>query len=206
MRLYYANNSPFARKVRVLLAERGTPHEAVVVNLDRPGDDFVKANPNLKVPTLVDGDLALFESNVIIDYLLQAPGGKPAGEMPALAGKLTRPDHHWQDLLMLTTIELLLDSASIAYHYQREGIQPEQSLSLRRELTRMESELNWIEAHITPEGYIPGTFSIQDMNLVVTLLWMDFRKPAPWRGRPNLEAVVRRYEGRSSFQTTKPGP
>ncbi|HEX9842130.1 MAG TPA: glutathione S-transferase family protein [bacterium] len=206
MRLYYANNSPYARKVRAVLAERGIPHEAVVVNLDKPDAGFVKANPNLKVPCLVDGEQALFESNVIIDYLLQVPGGRPAPEQPALARTLTRPEHHWDDLLMLTTIELLLDSASIAYHYQREGIQPEQSLSLRRELSRIQSELDWIEARVTPEGYIPGTFSIQDLNLVVTLLWMDFRKPASWHGHPNLEALVRRHEVRASFQTTKPAP
>src|SRR3970040_681958 len=108
MQLYYANNSPYARKVRVVLAERGIPHEAIAVDLDKPPAAFAKANPNLKVPCLVDGGQALFESNLVIDYLLQAPGGKAAPEQPALARTLTRPAQHWDDLLMLTTIELLL--------------------------------------------------------------------------------------------------
>ena len=66
--------------------------------------------------------------------------------------------------------------------------------------------LDWLEARVKPEGFVPGVLSIQDLNLAITLLWMDFRKPAPWRGRKKLEALVARTEGRPSFQATQPGP
>ena len=205
MKLYYTVNSPYARKVRVVLAERSIPHEAVLVDLAAPPADFSRANPNLKVPCLVDGKRALFESNLVVDYLLKQSGPKGSGQ-PPLASTLARAEHHWDDLLVLVTIETLLDSAANAYGLKRDNITPEQSGTLRRELKRIESELDWLEARVGPEGFIPGVFSIQDLNAVIALLWMDFRKPAPWRGRKKLEALVARYENRPSLQATKPGP
>jgi glutathione S-transferase len=206
MKLYYTVNSPYARKVRVVLAERGIAHEAVTVNLDEAPAEFTRANPNLKVPCLVDGKRELFESNLIVDYLLKQGGGKAAGGQPPLAGTVTRPEQHWDDLLVLVTIETLLDSAANAYGLKRDNIQPAQSGTLRRELRRIEAELDWLEARVTPQGFVPGVFSIQDLNLAIALLWLDFRKPAPWRGRKKLEALVARSEGRPSLQATKPGP
>ena len=206
MKLYYTVNSPYARKVRVVLAERGIPHEAALVNLDEAPAEFTRANPNLKVPCLVDGKRELFESNVIVDYLLKQSAGKAAGGQPPLADRLTRPELHWEDLLVLVTVETLLDSAANAYGLKRDNIEPAQSGTLRRELRRIEAELDWLEARVKPEGFVPGVLSIQDLNLAITLLWMDFRKPAPWRGRKKLEALVARTEGRPSFQATQPGP
>jgi glutathione S-transferase len=205
MKLYYTVNSPYARKVRVVLAERGLACDPVLVDFDAPAADFAAANPNLRVPCLVDGARTLFESNLIVDYLLQAPGGKPAPAQPPLARTLVRPDQRWDDLLVLTTIETLLDSAANSYQLKRDGVTPEQSGTLRRELRRIASELDWLEARIGPEGFVPGVLSIQDLNLAIALLWMDFRKPVAWRGRKRLEALVARWEGRPSFQATRPG-
>lgn len=206
MKLYYGLNSPYSRKVRVVLAERGIDFEPNLVDLEQPPADFARANPNLRIPCLVDGERALFESNVIVEYLLQRPGAWPAGNQPPLARSLIRPEHAWDDQLVLHTIETLLDSGLNAFGLLRDGVTPEQSLTLRRELRRMASELDWLEAQVGPEeGFVPGVLSIQDLNLVIALQWMDFRKPAPWRGRPHLEALVARYEARSSLRTTLPG-
>lgn len=200
MKLYYSLNSPYSRKVRVVLAERGFAFEPVVVDMERPTPDFARANPNLRIPCLVDGDRTLFESNLIVDYLLQHPE-----EHPPLATHLVRPERYWQEHLMLETIETMLDAGLNAFGLQRDGITPEQSHTLRRELRRIASELDWLDAQVGPEGFVPGELSILDFNLVIALQWMDFRKPAPWRGRPHLEALVARHEGRASLRTTMPG-
>jgi glutathione S-transferase len=205
MKLFYTVNSPYARKVRIVLAERGLPFEPALIEVDSAPEEFYRANPNRRVPCLLDDGHALFESNVIIEWLLRVPGGKASGEKPPLARSLTRPEHHLDDLLLLTTIETLFDSALNTYGLLRDGINAEQSHTLRRELKRIESELDWLEARVGPQGFIPGVFSIQDLNLTVALQWLDFRKPAPWRGRPGLEALVSRYEGRASVRATLPG-
>ena len=67
--LYDADRCPYCARVRIVLAEKGVPHETVVVDLDdRPAWIYEK-NPLGKVPVLEEGDFVLPESVVINEYL-----------------------------------------------------------------------------------------------------------------------------------------
>jgi glutathione S-transferase len=207
MKLYCSHNSPYARKVRVVLAELGIAYEPILTDVNHLPPDYARANPNLRIPCLLDGERTLFESNVIVDYLL-GRGSAPAGPPPPLARTMTRPSHDLEERLVLATIDTLLDSGLNLFVLSRDGIRPEQSGTLRRELRRMQAELDWLETRVTPQGFVPGVFSIQDLNLTIALLWLDFRQPLPWRGqgRPRLEALVERYRERPSLLATQPVP
>lgn len=205
MKLYCSANSPFARKVRVVLAELGIAHEEVRVDVYDAPPEFERANPNLRIPCLLEGERALFESNVIVDYLLRHPDAAAGRGDPPLVGSLTRPERQWEDRMVLETIEGLLDSAIMVYQLDRDGITAEQSGTVRRQLQRVQSELDWLEERVGEAGFVPGVLSIQDLNLTIALQWLDFRQPAPWRGRPHLEALVARHEGRPTLQATRPG-
>ena len=62
--------SPYARKVRIALYEKGVPFERVrALHGDCNRTDFVHVNPRAEVPALVDGDFSLFDSTVICEYL-----------------------------------------------------------------------------------------------------------------------------------------
>lgn len=66
--------SPYVQKVKIALYEKGLPFERVSVDLNAPGDDpvyqeFVLASPRREVPALVDGDVRVFDSTVILEYL-----------------------------------------------------------------------------------------------------------------------------------------
>src|SRR5215813_6830872 len=62
--------SPYARKVRIALYEKGLPFERVrALHGDCNRTDFLHVNPRAEVPALVDGDLALYDSTVICEYL-----------------------------------------------------------------------------------------------------------------------------------------
>jgi glutathione S-transferase len=70
--LYDMQDSPHARKVRLLAAELGI--ELVCIPCDpRIGEtrtpDYLAKNPNGKVPTLVEDDFVLWESPAILKYL-----------------------------------------------------------------------------------------------------------------------------------------
>jgi glutathione S-transferase len=68
--LYDAARCPYCARVRIVLAEKGVPYEAVEIDLDdRPAWIYGK-NPLGKVPVLEeDGGLVLPESVVIMEYL-----------------------------------------------------------------------------------------------------------------------------------------
>jgi maleylacetoacetate isomerase len=67
---YYRSQASF--RVRIALNLKGLPHEDVFLHLER-GDQFdatySAVNPQMVVPTLIDGDTTLFQSLAILDYL-----------------------------------------------------------------------------------------------------------------------------------------
>ena len=72
MKLYTNLFSPNARKVHAVANELGIELETQTLDL-RAGEqrtpEYLALNPNGKVPTLVDGDTVLWESNAIMCYL-----------------------------------------------------------------------------------------------------------------------------------------
>ncbi|MFA9469427.1 MAG: glutathione S-transferase family protein [Deltaproteobacteria bacterium] len=72
MKLYTNLFSPNARKVHAVASELGIELETQTLDL-RAGEqrtpEYLALNPNGKVPTLVDGDTVLWESNAIMCYL-----------------------------------------------------------------------------------------------------------------------------------------
>lgn len=70
MKLLYTLNSPYARKVRVVAAEKHIEIELQEVVLGAPDCIVKQYNPLGKVPVLVlDGDDSLYDSRVIVEYL-----------------------------------------------------------------------------------------------------------------------------------------
>jgi glutathione S-transferase len=70
--LYHNDMSSCAQKVRLVLAEKGLEWESRHLNLragEHQQDWYIKLNPRAVVPTLVDGDIVVPESNVINEYL-----------------------------------------------------------------------------------------------------------------------------------------
>ena len=53
----------------MVLAEKGISIELVNVDLHKLPEDLLDLNPYHSVPTLVDRDLVLYDSRVIIEYL-----------------------------------------------------------------------------------------------------------------------------------------
>ena len=70
MKLYGFPPSPNTWKVRAVAAHLGIPLELEFVDLTKPRTpDYLALNPTGRAPTLVDGDLILWESNAIMQYL-----------------------------------------------------------------------------------------------------------------------------------------
>jgi GST-like protein len=79
---FYFNGAPNPTKVALFLEETGLPYELIPVDT-RKGDqfkpDFLKVNPNGKVPAINDDGISVFDSNAILLYL----GEKTGKFMPA---------------------------------------------------------------------------------------------------------------------------
>src|SRR5215472_18531063 len=68
--LYEHPLSPYAQKVKIALAEKGVAFESRLPDLLGGNlGEFLPLNPRLEVPTLVDGDVAVFDSTIILEYV-----------------------------------------------------------------------------------------------------------------------------------------
>jgi len=69
MTLFSAPTDPWSHRTRLVLAEKGIATELVNVDPAKLPEDLLDLNPYHSVPTLVDRDLVLYDSRVIIEYL-----------------------------------------------------------------------------------------------------------------------------------------
>ena len=69
LKLIGAGLSPFVRKVRVVLAEKGLAHEHEPLTPFGPNPEYRKLHPLGKIPTLTDGDKVIPDSSAIVVYL-----------------------------------------------------------------------------------------------------------------------------------------
>jgi len=73
--LYYGSGSPYAWRAQLALEHKALPYELKVLSFsagDTRKPEFLALNPRHRVPVLVDGDFALYESNAIVEYLDEA--------------------------------------------------------------------------------------------------------------------------------------
>ncbi len=72
MRLYEHPLSSYAQKIKIALREKGVTFTAEVPDsfgTGRSDTSFAAANPRTEVPVLIDGDVTIFESTVILEYI-----------------------------------------------------------------------------------------------------------------------------------------
>jgi glutathione S-transferase len=89
---------PYVQRAVIALTEKGVPFERIDIDLANKPDWFLKISPLGKVPVLRvatdDGEVALFESNVICEYIEDAQGGAKLHPLDPL----TRAQHRaWME-------------------------------------------------------------------------------------------------------------
>ena len=64
--------SPFAQKVKIALDEKGIAYETrmpVGIGSGQPDTLFLNSNPRGEVPSLIDGEVSIFDSTIILEYI-----------------------------------------------------------------------------------------------------------------------------------------
>jgi glutathione S-transferase/RNA polymerase-associated protein len=72
LKLYDHPFSPYAQKVKISLREKDVPFEALMpegIGAGGTGGEFAAANPRREVPALIDGDVNVFDSTIILEYI-----------------------------------------------------------------------------------------------------------------------------------------
>ncbi len=69
MTFYSDGYDHYSHRARIVLAEKGVAVDIVNVEPDEMPEDLIDLNPYNSLPTLVDRELVLYESRVIMEYL-----------------------------------------------------------------------------------------------------------------------------------------
>ncbi len=200
MKLLSAAPSPYSRKVRIALHEKGIPFELVTEVPWNAGATAPLFNPLGKIPVLIldDGE-CYYESRFILEYLeLQYP-------QPAL---FPSDKGQW---LAAKRLEVLADGACdavVLVFMERERPEAHRSKPwLARQQEKIERAVDEIARRIGPgrEYAVGDDFSLADIAVGTLLQYMDLRYPElQWRRHLHLEALASRLWQRPSFQRTVP--
>jgi len=196
LKLFFASPSPYARKVRVLIAEKGpTPSIEMIVRapFEKPAD-LVALNPLSKIPwsqtTAKSSSIALLSPNTSMGW-----------GVPKLIPAEGRA--RWDALRRQALADGILDAGvSILL----EGRRPEGERSsgwVQRQTEVIVRALDTCEGEIGSFGEV---LTIGHVAVGCALGWLDFRMPThDWRGmRPKLSAWFGQFERRPSMIATKP--
>ena len=104
MTLFSGDICAYSHRTRIVLAEKGISYDIQVVDLDNKPEDLIDLNPYGTVPTLVDRELSLFNSRIIMEYLDERFPHPPLMPVEPVARARTRLmmhriDHDWYSLL-----------------------------------------------------------------------------------------------------------
>lgn len=103
MTLFVGMHDLWSHRMRIAMLEKGLSAEVLEIDVANPPVGMVDLNPYLSVPTLVDRELALYDSRIIIDYLderFQHPALLPPNPVvrAQLRVALYRIEHDWYSL------------------------------------------------------------------------------------------------------------
>ena len=106
MSLYSDSDDVYSHQVRIVLAEKGVNVEIITSIKNDPSVDLQAINPYATVPTLVDRELILYESRIIMEYLDERFPHPPLLPVYPVARAearkmMHRIEHDWYYLLSL---------------------------------------------------------------------------------------------------------
>ncbi|MFT4569164.1 MAG: glutathione S-transferase [Hyphomicrobiaceae bacterium] len=168
MTLYDYQDCPFAKKVRIVLAEKDLSFDTVTVDLrqgQQRSEDFLKLNPFGKVPVLIDEGCVMYESYIITEYLND--------EYPH------PPELLPEDSSDRARVRMLADYADRAFTLpvmalaqEREAAEPD-AARIGQAKDAITKTLAMLERELEGKEYLAGEFSLADVAFTPALLQLD---------------------------------
>lgn len=164
----YGNPRSRAMRCLWMLEEVGKPYQLVEKSTradDLQTSEYLRLNPNARIPALVDGDLVLWESMAINLYLAQKYEGPMHCPDAALLG-LAAQWSFWAVLEIEHLLLNLLEHRALLAEFSRDP-----SVAQRNELL-LQRPLKVLNDALAARGHLAGSdFSVADLNVASILIW-----------------------------------
>jgi glutathione S-transferase len=176
MKLYSGPLSMFGAKVQIALHEKGIAHDLVMVPFDMQRlydpkhPEVVRINPKRQVPVLIDGDLELFDSTQIFEYLEDLKPSPQLWPADAAARARARLLEHRSDEVYFPPIVRLMGL--------QDRLSDPTAIAAREAAAIFYAEM---EKQLSDRQYLAGTFSYADIAFVMAQFFGE-RMGAPLTG------------------------
>lgn len=199
--LHGASLSPFVRKVRVVLKEKGVDYELKQVIPFGEQPELRSMNPLQKIPVYQDGDFKLHDSSVIVQYIERTHPNPPV--YPS-----NTQEYAWA-LFLEEYADTHLTETLVPFFFERWlkknvlGGQPADEARLAElKKDKLPAAFDWLEAQIGNNDWAVGNrFSLADIALAAPFVNFAYAgekvDPARW---PRLAAYVERVWSRPSVK------
>ncbi|AZC20614.1 MULTISPECIES: glutathione S-transferase N-terminal domain-containing protein [Pseudomonas] len=183
----------YSHRVRIVLAEKGVSAEIISVEAGRQPPKLIEVNPYGSLPTLVDRDLALWESSVVMEYLDERYPHPPLLPVYPVARANSRLLMHRIQRDWCGHVDLILDSRT------KDAVRAQARKELRESLTG-----------VSPLFADKPFFLSEEQSLVdCCLLPILWRLPVlgielPRQAKPLLDYMERQF-AREAFQASLSG-
>ena len=194
IKLYHA---PMTRSLRIvwLLEELGLPYQIEKVTFVPPSVPFSQSTPAGKLPVIEDGELVMFESGAILEYILERYGNG------RLAPKVGTPERgtflQWVHFSEATLFPPLGEIAWSTLFAPEDKRNPAAAEDARKRAT---ATLAVLEKALDGKDYLLGSeFSAADVMMGYSLMAAQYLG-ALGDGFPELRAYMARLADRPAYQ------
>ena len=196
--LYHRADCPFCWKVRIALHELDVPYKEIEIKLGEKHPDVLALSPKGTVPVMVDGNLVIWESSIILEYLEDDHHAKRL--LPDAAGEraLVRSLHYYSDAIVGPAIrDLIFEKRSKPKKSWGAAVIADSDKRWRRRLTELEAKLN-------EDDRFAAAFSFADCALLPRFGLADHYGAGVDKRHPGLLAWYQTMRRRPSFRATEP--
>jgi len=200
MKLIGSHTSPFARKARIVLAEKKIDYEFELDNPWLPDAKAARHNPLGKVPVLVlDDGGTLFDSRVIVEFLDNV---SPILRLIPAENRERIEVRRWEALA-----DGVIDAAVLARLENQREPKLRSAAWIERQMGKVATGLAAMDADLGEKLWCAGTgYTLADIAVGTCLGWLDFRFPQlDWKTKhANLARQLAKLSERQSFADTVP--
>lgn len=200
MKLLASLTSPYARKVRIALAEKKIDYDLIEASPWENANEIAQCNPLGKIPVLVLEDgTALFDSRVIVEYL---DAVSPVSRLIPEPSRQRIAVKRWEALA-----DGICDAAMLIAHERRRPARQQSRKQVAHQQEKIVRAVDALARELEERPWCNGEgYSLADIATGCALGYLDLRHAEiEWRERhPNLARLAERLAARPSFADTAP--
>jgi glutathione S-transferase len=196
MKIHFAPNTRAVRTVW-LFEELGLPYELERYKLGDPAmrsAEYRKVHPMGRVPALQDGDVTIFESGAIVEYVLARYGNG------RLMPEVSSPDfpaylqwlHYAEGMIMPPVNTIVVETILLPPERRNQG-------NVDRATKLLGQMLSAVDQHLAGRAYLAGEFSGADI-MTGHACTVAARLKADVSDKPNVAAYIARVNARPALQ------